>query len=40
VFVWPGTLPAGRTLLNGTPVSWQGAELRIDQLPAAVSVGD
>jgi hypothetical protein len=40
VFVWPGALPASPALLNGTPVSWQGAELRIDQLPAKVSVGD
>jgi hypothetical protein len=40
VFVWPGALPAGPTLLNGTPVSWQGAELRFYQLPAEVSVGD
>ena len=40
VFVWPGALPAGPTLLNGTPVSWQGAELRIYQLPSEVSVGD
>jgi F5/8 type C domain len=40
VLVWPGALPAGPTLLNGTPVSWQGTELRIYQLPAEVSVGD
>ena len=40
VLVWPGALPAGSTLLNGTPVSWQGAELRMYQLPAEVSVGD
>jgi len=40
VFVWPGALPAGPTRLNGTPVSWQGTELRIDQLPAEISVGD
>jgi hypothetical protein len=39
VFVWPGALPASSALLNGTPVSWQGAELRIDQLRAEVSVG-
>jgi hypothetical protein len=40
VFVWPGEQPPGPTLLNGTPVSWQGAELRFHQLPAEVSVGD
>ena len=40
VFLWPGALPAGPTLLNGTPVSWQGTELRFHQLPAEVSVGD
>jgi len=40
VFVWPGALPAGPTLLNGTAVSWQGAERRMYQLPAEVSVGD
>jgi hypothetical protein len=40
VFVWPGEQPAGPTRLNGTPVSWQGAELRIRQLPAEVIVGD
>jgi F5/8 type C domain len=40
VFVWPGAQPPGRTRLNGQPVSWQGAELRISQLPAEVNVGD
>jgi hypothetical protein len=40
VFIWPGELPPGPTLLNGKPVRWQGAELRLHQLPAEVSVGD
>jgi hypothetical protein len=40
VFVWPGAQPPGLTRLNGEPVSWQGAELRISQLPAEVIVGD
>jgi hypothetical protein len=40
VLVWSGEQPAGPTRLNGTPVSWQGAELRIHQLPAEVIVGD
>jgi hypothetical protein len=40
VFVWPGARPPGFTRLNGEPVSWQGAELRISQLPAEVNVGD
>jgi F5/8 type C domain len=40
VFVWPGAQPAGPTRLNGTPVSWEGSELRIPQLPAEVIVDD
>jgi F5/8 type C domain len=40
VFIWPGAQPAGPTRLNGKHVSWQGAELRIRQLPAEVIVGD
>jgi hypothetical protein len=40
VFVWPGAQPPGPTRLNGTPASWQGAELRIHSLPAEISVGD
>jgi F5/8 type C domain len=40
VLIWPGDQPAGPTRLNGTPVSWQGAELRIHHLPAEVTVGD
>jgi hypothetical protein len=40
VFVWPGDQPAGSTRLNGRPVSWQGSELRIHQLPAEVIVGE
>jgi hypothetical protein len=40
VFIWPGAQPPGATRLNGTPVSWQGAELRMHQLPAEVIVGD
>jgi hypothetical protein len=40
VFIWPGAQPAGPTRLNGKRVSWQGAELRIRQLPAEVIVGD
>jgi len=40
VFIWPGERPPGATRLNGTPVSWQGAELRMHQLPAEVIVGD
>jgi F5/8 type C domain len=40
VFIWPGAQPAGPTRLNGTPVRWQGAELRIHQLPAEVIVGE
>ncbi len=40
VFTWPEAQPAGPTRLNGTPVSWQGSELRIHQLPAEVIVGD
>jgi hypothetical protein len=40
VFTWPGEQPPGATRLNGTPVSWQGAELRMHQLPAEVIVGD
>jgi F5/8 type C domain len=40
VFVWPGELPPGPTRLNGQRVHWHGAELRIRQLPAEVSVGD
>jgi hypothetical protein len=40
VFVWPGERPPGPTRLNGHPVGWQGAELRIHQLPAEVVVGD
>ncbi len=40
VFAWPGAQPPGPTRLNGQPVSWQGAELHIRQLPAEVMVGD
>jgi hypothetical protein len=40
VLVWPGAQPAGPTRLNGQPVSWQGAELRIHSLPAEVIVGE
>ncbi len=40
VLVWPGTQPPGRTRLNGRPAGWQGAELRMHQLPAEVIVGD
>jgi hypothetical protein len=40
VFVWPGGQPTGSTRLNGQPVSWQGAELRIHQVPAEVIVDD
>jgi hypothetical protein len=40
VFVWPGEQPAGPTRLNGEPVSWQGAELRMRQLPAEVIIGE
>jgi len=40
VLVWPGAQPPGLTSLNGEPVSWQGAELRIPRLPAEVIVGD
>jgi hypothetical protein len=40
VFIWPGAQPPGPTRLNDTPVSWQGTELRIRQLPAEVIVGD
>src|SRR5919109_3136869 len=36
VFVWPGAQPPGPTRLNGQAVGWQGAELRIHQLPAEV----
>jgi hypothetical protein len=39
VFVRSGAQSAGPTRLNGTPVSWQGAELRIHQLPAEVIAG-
>jgi hypothetical protein len=40
VFVWPGEQPPGRTRLNGEPVSWQGAELRLHRLPTELIVGD
>ena len=40
VFVWPGEQPAGSTRLNGERIYWQGAELRIRQLPAEVIVGE
>jgi hypothetical protein len=40
MFVWPGEQPPGRTRLNGQPVSWQGSELRIPQLPVEVIVGE
>ena len=40
VLMWPGEQPPGPTQLNGTPVTWQGAELRIHRLPAEVIVGD
>jgi hypothetical protein len=40
VFVWPEAQPAGPTLVNGTPATWQGAELRIHQLPVEVVVGE
>jgi hypothetical protein len=40
VFVWPGEQAAGPTRLNGEAVSWQGAELRIHQLPAEVIIGE
>jgi F5/8 type C domain len=40
VFVWPGEQPPGPTRLNGQHVTWQGAELRISQLPAEVIVGE
>jgi hypothetical protein len=40
VLVWPGEQPPGITYLNGTRVNWHGAELRIGQLPAEVSVGE
>ncbi len=40
VFVWPGEQPIGSTRLNGQPVSWHGAELRIYQVPAEVIVDD
>jgi hypothetical protein len=40
VLVWPGEQPPGATRLNGQHVHWQGAELRIHQLPAEVIVGE
>jgi hypothetical protein len=40
VFIWPDELPPGPARLDGTPVPWHGAELRLHQLPAEVSVGD
>jgi hypothetical protein len=40
VFVWPGEQEPGPTRLNGTIVSWQGAELRIRRLPAEVIVSE
>jgi hypothetical protein len=40
VFAWPGEHPPGRARLNGEPVSWQGAELRLHSLPAELIVGD
>jgi F5/8 type C domain-containing protein len=40
VFVWPGEQPAGSTRLNGERIYWQGAELRIRQVPAEVIVGE
>jgi hypothetical protein len=37
VFVWPGKgAPPRDTRVNGQPVSWRGAELRLDTLPATV----
>jgi hypothetical protein len=40
VFTWPGEQAAGPTRLNGKVVGWQGAELRIRQLPAELIVGE
>jgi hypothetical protein len=40
VFVWPGEQAAGPTRFNGEEGRWQGTELRIQQLPAEVIVGD
>jgi hypothetical protein len=40
VFAWPAAEPPGPARLNGQPVRWQGAELRIHQLPAELVVGE
>jgi hypothetical protein len=40
ILVWPGEQPPGPARLNGQPVRWQGAELRLHHLPAEVVVGD
>jgi hypothetical protein len=40
VLAWPGTQPPPRAVrVNGTPATWQGAELRIRELPATVVIG-
>jgi hypothetical protein len=38
VLVWPEPQPPGATHVNGAPVGWQGAELRLHSLPAEVLI--
>src|SRR2546422_7139018 len=40
VFVWSGEQPDDPTCVNDQRVRWQGAELRIRQLPTEVSIGN
>jgi hypothetical protein len=36
IFIWPGEGTPPPAMLNGVAATWQGRELRIDQLPAAL----
>jgi hypothetical protein len=38
IFVWPGDTPPISARINGKPVRFSGAELRIDALPATVLI--
>ena len=38
VLAWPGATPPGDTRINGAAARWDGAELRIDRVPATVVI--
>jgi hypothetical protein len=41
VLIWPGReRPSRDTRVNGQVASWQGGELRVDELPAKVVINE